>query len=214
MHIAGRHNTIQRPANRALCSVLTLVFGFWPAWGSGQTQADVPGPRPKRIVREGVAVEASVVPVGGDRKGPGILLEGEDAQVRFAITDAATGTPMAGLHPSAWMDLPARDRAGEIAECRERVQAYLQGSLSARPEIDLNSYYAVTLNRKPNPSIIDSIPGFGGSKLLTLVLLNAPGADWVLNRDQQRLFVSMPLVNQVAVVDAGTWRGSTSSRLA
>lgn len=206
MHIAGRHRSIPPPVNRILCSVLTLIFGFWSAWASAQMQADAPGAGPKRIVREGVAVEASVLPVGGDQKGSEILLEGEDAQVRFAITDAATGTPMAGLHPSAWMDLSAKDRAGEVTECRERIQAYLQGSLSARPEIDLNSYYAITLNREPNLSVIDPLLGFGGSKLLALVLLNGPGADWVLSRDQQRLFVSMPPVNQVAVVDTGTWK--------
>ncbi|HYL80435.1 MAG TPA: hypothetical protein VEU07_06455, partial [Candidatus Acidoferrum sp.] len=195
---------MQPPANRILCFVLTLIFGFWPAWGSAQTQGEVPGP--KRIVQEGVAVEASVLPAGGDQRGSGIPLEGEDARVRFAISDAATGTPMAGLHPSAWMDLMAKNQAGEVTECRERVQSYLQGTLSTRPEIDLNSYYAITLNREANLSVIDPILGFGGSKLLTLILLNAPGADWVLSRDQQRLFVSMPQVNQVAVVDTGTWK--------
>ncbi|HYL79347.1 MAG TPA: cytochrome D1 domain-containing protein [Candidatus Acidoferrum sp.] len=207
MNIAGRHNSIQHPARRILGCLLTLVFGLCPAWGSAQTPGDTPGPGPTRVVHEGVAVEASVLPAGGGQQGSGRLLEGEDARVRFAITDAATGTPMAGLHPSAWMDLLARDRVGEIGPgCRERVQSYLQGSLSARPEIDLNSYYAVTLNRESNLSIIDPILGFGGSRLLSLVLLNSPGADWVLSRDQQRLFVSMPLVDQVAVVDTATWK--------
>jgi YVTN family beta-propeller protein len=167
---------------------------------------DASGPGSRRIVREGVAIEASIAPLGGDQKEPGTLLEGEDAQVRFAITDAATGTPMAGLHPSAWMDLLANDQAGETKACRERVQTYLQGSLSARPEIDLNSYYAITLNRESNLSVIDPILGFGGSKLLTLVMLKSPGADWVLSRDQKRLFVSMPSVNQIAVVDTATWK--------
>lgn len=82
----------------------------------------------------------------------------------------------------------------------------MQGSLRARPEIDLNTYYILALNREPNISVIDPLLGFGSSKLYTLVLLKNPGEDWVLSRDGKRLFVAMPLANQVAVVDMATWK--------
>jgi tRNA nucleotidyltransferase (CCA-adding enzyme) len=42
---------------------------------------------------------------------------------------------------------------------------------------------------------------FGGSKLLTLVMMKSPGEDWVLSRQGEKLFVSLPLINQVAVID-------------
>lgn len=51
---------------------------------------------------------------------------------------------------------------------------------------------------------IDPLLGFGGSKLLTLILLKSPGEDWALTANGAKLFVSMPKINQVAVVDTAT----------
>jgi YVTN family beta-propeller protein len=54
--------------------------------------------------------------------------------------------------------------------------------------------------------VIDPLSGFGGSKLYTLIPLKSPGEDWVLATDNKRLYVSMPQVNQVAVVDIPSWK--------
>ena len=52
--------------------------------------------------------------------------------------------------------------------------------------------------------------GLGSSKLITLVMLESPGADWVLLGDGKRLFVTMPLANRVAVIDTATWKVATN----
>ena len=157
---------------------------------------------PQRIVREGIAVEFAAQPTA-EKTG---LMEAENAVVRFKVTDTATGNPVTGLNLSAWMSLREGDKALEPTQCREKVQAFMQGSLRARPDVDLNAYYLLALNNEPNISVIDPLLGFGGSKLLTLVLLKSPGEDWALTSDRARLFVSMPAVNQVAVVDTATWK--------
>ncbi|HVF45622.1 MAG TPA: cytochrome D1 domain-containing protein, partial [Pyrinomonadaceae bacterium] len=72
--------------------------------------------------------------------------------------------------------------------------------------VDLNAYYLLALNQEANISVIDPLLGFGGSKLVTLVFLKSPGEDWALTSDRSKLFVSMPLVNLVAVVDTTTWK--------
>jgi YVTN family beta-propeller protein len=206
MSIRGGGGPLYRGARCCLC----LAFLFLPAVsaiaGSGETDTPAVGREPQRIVQEGIAVETSITPLAGEQKEGANLLEGEDALVRFRITDAATGTPMAGLHPSAWMDARTGDSAADPKVCREKVQSFLKGSLNARPEVDLNTYYVLALNQESNISVIDPLLSFGSSKLLTLVLLKSPGEDWVLSRDGQRLFVTMPLVNQVAVVDTATWK--------
>src|SRR6185295_4146760 len=48
------------------------------------------------------------------------------------------------------------------------------------------------------------------SKLLTLVMLKSPGEDWAQKSSEEQLFVSMPLVNQIAVVDTNTWKVVTN----
>ncbi|HEU4871099.1 MAG TPA: cytochrome D1 domain-containing protein, partial [Pyrinomonadaceae bacterium] len=67
-------------------------------------------------------------------------------------------------------------------------------------------YYLLALNNESNISVIDPLLGFGSSKLLTLVMLKSPGEDWVQKTSDEKVFVSMPLVNQVAVVDTSTWK--------
>ncbi|HWS87941.1 MAG TPA: cytochrome D1 domain-containing protein [Pyrinomonadaceae bacterium] len=164
-----------------------------------------PARAPQKFVREGVEVEFTVEPLAR-AAGAAELTAGQEAVVRFRLRDTATGTPLSGVRPSAWASLRGTQPAPDQAQCREKVQSYLQGSLRARPDVDLNAYYLLALNQEPNLSVIDPLLGFGGSKLITLVMLKSPGEDWALTADRARLFVSMPLVNSVAVVDTTTWK--------
>ncbi|HEX7151260.1 MAG TPA: hypothetical protein VF618_07210 [Thermoanaerobaculia bacterium] len=146
---------------------------------------------PQKFTSSGVSVELLATEA----------LEGEEVELRFAIR-ADDGTSLNGIRPAAWID---PRHAGANTGCKDKIQSFLGGSLRARPSVDLNSYYVITLNVEPSIAVIDPLLGFGGSKLLTAVTLASPGADWVLSRDQRRLFVSMPLVNQVAVIDTEKW---------
>ncbi|HEY1403448.1 MAG TPA: cytochrome D1 domain-containing protein, partial [Pyrinomonadaceae bacterium] len=111
------------------------------------------------------------------------------------------------LRPAAWIDERARGTTSTDAKaCREKVQSFLTAQLSQRPDIDLNSYYVLALNEEANISVIDPLLGFGTTKLLTVIFLKSPGEDWVMSADRRWLYVSMPLINQVAVVDTATWK--------
>lgn len=171
------------------------------------TPAAAPGPQ--KFVKEGVEIEFTVEPVAS-AEGKSELLAGQDAIVRFRVRDTATRTPLSGVRPSAWVSRRGTPAPPDAAQCRERVNSYMQGSLRARPDVDLNAYYVLALNEEPNISVIDPLLGFGGSKLVTLVFLKGAGADWALTPDRARLYVSMPLVNQVAVIDATTWKVVTN----
>jgi DNA-binding beta-propeller fold protein YncE len=158
---------------------------------------------PQRITREGINVEFRVEPVVRTEG----LLEGKDAFVSFSVKDAATGQPVTNLRPAAWIDERAKGTTStDLKACREKVQSFLTAQLSQRPDIDLNSYYVLAMNQEANISVIDPLLGFGTTKLLTLIFLASPGEDWAMSADRRRLYVSMPLVNQVAVVDTATWK--------
>jgi YVTN family beta-propeller protein len=175
---------------------------------NAQEKPAAPAPRPagpQKIVAQGVEIEFTIDPAGGREEGAAPLLEEQDARIRFRVTDTTTGTPLSGVKPSAWLTRRQGETTGAEV-CKERVSSFLQGSLRARPEVDLNAYYILTLNEEPNISVIDPLLGFGGTKLVTLVFLRSPGQDWVITADQERLFVSMPASNQVAVVDTNTWK--------
>ncbi len=151
-----------------------------------------------RIVFEGVAVDFSI--------GQPTVQSGEDVRVEFAITDASTNNAIAGLRPSVWLDSKVARAGGENKDCKEKIQSFIQGNLRSRPELDLNTFYILALNKESSISVIDPLLGYGGSRLLTLVPLKSPGEDWALSNGGKRLFVSLPLVNQVAVVDTNSWK--------
>jgi YVTN family beta-propeller protein len=159
---------------------------------------------PQKIVREGLTLEVNV---SNRQSSAAELRAAEDAVITVKITDANTNTALTGIKPSVWID---RQTTNTAPTCQSKVQAFLQGSLNARPELDLNAYYLLTLNNEPNISVIDPLLGFGSSKLFTLVRLKSRGEDWALTRDGKRLFVSMPLVNEVAVIDTATWQVITN----
>lgn len=156
----------------------------------------------QRIVEQGIAIELTMDPL---KQKATQLMAGEEAIVRFKVTDTTTGTPVKGLGLSVWMSLRAGEKGLDAGQCKEKIQSYMQGSMRARPDVDLNSYYILTLNKSPDISVIDPLLSYGGSKLLTLVMLRSPGEDWVLSGDGEKLFVTMPLINQLAVIDTGSW---------
>src|SRR5215213_8783970 len=147
---------------------------------------------------QGVSIEFTATPAQ--------VIAGEEATVRFRITGTNGGVPLSKLRPVAWLDQRQAKEPTGARECREKVQSFLQPSFSKRPTIDLNAYFILALNNDANISVIDPLIGFGGSKLYTLIPLKSPGEDWVLTDDNKRLYVSMPQVNQVAVIDIPTWK--------
>ena len=193
MSMANRHGKV----------LVVILLGFSAAF-AGLTQAPQKVPPPQKIVREGIAVEFTIEPSGKDKARD--LLEGDDATVRFKITESNTGQPISRLHPSAWIDLKRTGPVADERQCREKVQSFLQSSFNRRADLDLNSYFILTLNHEPNISVIDPLSGFGGSKLLGLIPLPSRGEDWVMAGDQQRLFVTMPESGQVAVIETSSWK--------
>ncbi|HEX7088508.1 MAG TPA: YncE family protein [Longimicrobiales bacterium] len=162
----------------------------------------------QRLEAEGVAVELTVSGRDGNAKH---LVERRDAVVHVALRDAKTGAPLTDLQPFAWIDLQAGGEPLAGQTCRDQVQAYLQGrlypegSLTGHADVDLNTFYLVTLNRGGTIAVIDPITGFGRTKLYTTVRLESSGQDWTADADDRRLFVTMPRVGKVAVVDTDSW---------
>jgi YVTN family beta-propeller protein len=187
-----------------LLLLLALVISVNTAVAQEKPQTTAPQNAPQKFERDGVEIEFTIEPIKDQGK-PAELMEAKEAIVRFKINDKATKTPLSGVKPAVWLT----QRDGNEADpklCREKIQSFLEGSLRSRPDVDLNTYYLLALNEESNISVIDPLLGFGTSKLLTLVMLKSPGEDWAQKTSDEKVFVSMPLTNQVAVVDTSTWK--------
>ena len=170
-----------------------------------QTSSKQSSAKPQTYTREGISVEFGVAPISSDGK-TAELLAGTESRVRFKILDVNAGKTLGNLRPAAWIDRRDSGQATDPRECREKIQSFLQPGFNKRPTIDLNVYFILALNHEPNISVIDPLSGFGGSKLYSLIPLRGSGEDWVMSTDKKRLYVSLPSVNQVAVIDTQTWK--------
>lgn len=164
-------------------------------------------PAPAGVATQaGVKVSFAIQPASSATTN--LAREGDDAIIRFTLTDAATGAPWRNARPAAWLHL---QRQGAVARnCTQQAAAFLGGNLFTPATLNLNLYYVLTLNQDATISVVDPLFGFGGTKLLALVMLKAPGEDWALTPDQKLLFVSLPDAGQVAVVDVTSWRVLTN----
>lgn len=194
--------TIRRCALQITIFLLLLLSAV-AALAQEPAKKDQPPISPQKVVEQGIAIEFTV-----DAQAPNAARPkaAEDANIKFKISDTTTGTPVKGLSLSAWLSLRDGENAAGDAQCREKIQSYLTGSMRARPDVDLNSYYILALNKSADISVIDPLLSFGGSKLLTLVMMKSPGEDWILTKDGEKLFVTLPAINQVAVIDTRGWK--------
>lgn len=155
------------------------------------------------LVRDGVAIDFAAWPAEGSD-----LMEEGMADLRFRISDATSGQPLAGVTPGVWLDLAqvvsGRD---DQKECKDKIALYLKGMVGIRPMLDLNGYYLLLLNQDPSITVIDPVVSMAGkTSTYGIVMLKRPPMDWAKSADSKRLFVSMPLAGQVAVVDTGNFK--------
>ena len=90
--------------------------------------------------------------------------------------------------------------ANETA-CHDKIRSLVGGSLSARADVDLNSYWLLTLNHDKTVSFINPQVSFGGTQLESIVPLPGLGADWAQSPDKRFIYISMPDQSAVAVID-------------
>jgi len=163
-----------------------------------------------RFTRNGLTIEFSTGAVRGSFEEERALYAQDYAVVKFTITDAASGEPVSGLIPGAWIDLVESEdgKKSQALDCKDRIGVYIRGSTANQALVDLNSYFILAMNEDSTISVIDPnvmIAGIG-DMFYTQVILPRPGADWAQTEDQTRLFVTMPRANAVAVIDTGTFK--------
>lgn len=205
-----RHFPVYRAAVSAVLYVLLTIVTGGAMSIVEAAPPDVPAQTPekagdgKKAVRQGISLELQVKPTQSESGSSTAVVEGEYADINLKMTDAVTGDPVTVMQPRVWVDL--RKGSGDFREkqmgCTDKVRTYLQGTLSFRPDIDLNSYFVLTLNNDASIAVIDPIIGVAGySQLYAMILLKRPGEDWTFSFDEKRLYVTMPKAGEVAEID-------------
>ena len=166
--------------------------------------AEVP---PQHFTAQGVAIDLSVA--ARDRQ----PLAGGDVALALHFADAATGTALAAASPAAWLSQRRAGEGPDDARCARKIGAFVGGSPIERPDADMTGFAVLTLNRDPSVTVIDPQSGYGGSRVLALMPLDSPGADWAIDRDADRLYVAEPVAGKVAALDLETWQRHATAEL-
>ena len=124
-------------------------------------------------------------------------------RITLRIADERTQQGITGLHPKAWLSLRRSEQVATETSCAAKVRSFASGQLATRADVDLNSYFLLTLNQDKtvafiNPQVASS------SKLEGIVQLPEQGLDWVLTKDGKWLYVTMPDASAVALIDTAT----------
>jgi len=176
------------------------------AFAAGQGEMAKAGGE-QRLAHHGVVVDFSAKPVDPAQHE---LMEGSFAELRFKIVDEASGQPLKGIAPGAWMDMAQviRNReGGEQKTCKDKVALYLRGAVGIRPMLDLNSYFVVLMNKDASISVVDPLITMAGTtSTYATTPMKQPGADWVNHQNTRRLFVTMPRASEVAVIETDNFK--------
>ncbi|HYG08433.1 MAG TPA: YncE family protein, partial [Pyrinomonadaceae bacterium] len=109
------------------------------------------------------------------------------------------------LHPNAWFS--ARLASAEPttdAQCKDKIRTFMGGLLSARADLDLNNYLLLTLNHDRTLTFTNPQVAFSKTKLEGIVELPGNGADFVLSKNKEFLYITVPEQSAVVVVNTIT----------
>ena len=172
----------------------------------GRTGAQSPRPYSQTVTQNGTRVTVTLTPVDSSKPEADSLRERESVRVQVRLQDAATGSPLAGGSPAAWIDRKPATGPMSAEQCTAKVKLFAEGSSFSRSEVDLTSYFIVIMNLDATLTVVDPRFGYGDTRLLAMVALDGPAEDWSLSNDGSRLYVSVPSANEIVSVDTASWK--------
>jgi hypothetical protein len=181
-----------------LAGVLACGLAAVPAWADDAV-AEAEGIRLGFSLR---GAEAGTAP-----------LAGHDGLFAFTLSTDAGAAPLRGAHPAAWLIRRGEAPPSDDRTCRATAAGLLANTLLSPPALDLNGFHLLVLSDAPQIAVIDPRNGFGGSRLLGLIDLDASGSDWAISRARDMLAVAEPRADAIALIEAIGWRVTTKSHL-
>lgn len=154
----------------------------------------------ERFERDGLSIDFSVEAIDLSANVTAKRAE-RNALAALRISAAGSGEALSGMRPKAWISARLSEQVATEISCKDKVRTFASGKLAARAEVDLNGYQILTLNDDKSITIINPQVAFNTTRLESVIPLPDKGADWVLSKDANTLFVTLPASDGVAVVD-------------
>ena len=155
-----------------------------PPQQSSQQKAAAPA-APQKLVKQGVEVEFTVEPVAAGAGAARTDGGAGRASCNFRVTRHDDGHAALRHQAAAWASRRgAATRRPTPRSAARRCSRTCRAACARAPTWTSTPTTCSALNQEPNISVIDPLLGFGGSKLVTLVMLKSPGEDWAITADR------------------------------
>jgi YVTN family beta-propeller protein len=187
---------------RSIMLFVLLIF-IMPRIAFGQENGNEKEVYSQSVIHEGIKVKFSLEHID-DQKDPYVFTQEDNVRFKFEITDTLSNKPVTGAAPAAWME-PLSLAEDQDIECGQKISAFLTGTLFKRAELDLNIFYVLVMNDDASISVVDPLFSFGGSQLLAYVELVGIPEDWIVAKDQLKVYVSIPESELIAVINTSDW---------
>ena len=182
---------------RILAACMVLSTSTFAAVSNPSKTVEVGG---ERFQKNGIAIDFSLTPVDQSSG----FVAGGNALATFHVIDTQQDRPIIGLRPRAWFSARLSEMLANETACSDKIRSLVSGRLTAKADIDLNSYLLLTLNHDKTVSFINPQVAFETTKMESIVQLPGVGADWVQSPDKHFVYIAMPDQSAVAVIDTVT----------
>ncbi|NOT85593.1 MAG: YncE family protein [Methylococcaceae bacterium] len=155
------------------------------------------GTERQRYQKDGITIDFSLKSVDQSSG----FTAGGNAIATFQVSDTQQKRPLTGLRPRAWFAARLSEMVSSETTCSDKIRTLVGGGLTAKADIDLNSYLLLMLNHDKTVSFINPQVAFKSTKMESIVELPSVGADWVQSPDKHFVYISMPDQSAVAVIN-------------
>jgi hypothetical protein len=134
-----------RRSPRILCALTALALLAGPGHALEDVRTALSGiPWLQRVVRDGISLQVDLEPLA--KREDNVLREKDRVAVRLRISDVATGLPLDGLDPVAWL--------GSVPEASEAPEV-----IGVDPESCLTEAQEIAAGGAPEPLRETGLPG-------------------------------------------------------
>ncbi len=129
---------------------------------------------------------------------------GNEARIVVTLTDRDTGAPVTGRQVFGWMELVRNAQVTAEASCRSKARLLARGNVTAKADVDLNSYKLLLLNADRAIAVVNPHVDFTITNMESVIPLPGEPFDWRMSGDGSTVFVSLPSLDLAIGIDTLT----------
>ncbi len=160
-------------------------------------------PAPEAMPQAARDIPADRIALASRVEGPdgGPAVAGGEARIVVTLTDRETGAPVTSRQLYGWMELVRNAQVTAETSCRSKARLLARGNVTAKADVDLNSYKLLMLNADRAVSVVNPHVDFTITNMERVIPLPGTPFDWRMSGDASTVFVTLPTLDLAVAID-------------